>query len=430
MTPHDSALGSMTSAVSVSPSPPPFDPDAMPLEEARRRIHELIDPVRELEHLPLFNADGRFLAQDLLSTLDVPAHDNAAMDGYSLAASDLTPDGSTRLVIAGTALAGRALSGRPRSGEAIRVMTGAVMPAGHDSVVPQEFVSIESGYVVIPHGQWVGQNLRHRGEDLRAGEAALMAGQRLGAAECGLIASLGLAQVTVHRKIRVAILSTGDELCPPGTPLSPGMIYDSNRSTLRALLARLGVELIDLGIVRDDPVALERAITEASRSADAIISSAGVSVGEADHTRSIMQKLGQVEFWKIAMRPGRPLAFGRISGALYFGLPGNPVAVMVTFLFLVRDALIRLGGGRVESLPCLRARTAGPIRKRAGRTEYQRAMLATDADGTPVVTLMANQGSAVLSSMSRAHCLVVLDHASGSIPAGAWVNCIPMQLLV
>jgi len=411
------------------PSPPPFDPDALALHEAVRRISELVIPVRDTEQVPLARADGRVLANDLLSSIDVPAHDNAAMDGYSLSAHDLSSAGDTVLEVIGNALAGRAFQGQPGSGQAVRVMTGAVMPAGHDTVVPQEFVVADRNTVRIPPGQEAGQNLRRRGEDLRRGESALKAGQRLGAAECGLIASLGIAEVQVVRKLRVAILSTGDELCAPGSPLPEGMIYDSNRSTLRALLNRMDVDLIDLGIVRDDPAALEHAISNASQQADAIISSAGVSVGEADHTRSIMQRLGQVDFWKIAMRPGRPLAFGRIGKALYFGLPGNPVAVMVTFLFMVRDALTHLGGGRVEPPPFIRARTLTPIRKRAGRTEYQRAMLSADSDGSPLVTLMANQGSAVLSSMSRADCLVVLDHSSASVPAGGWVNCIPMRLL-
>jgi molybdopterin molybdotransferase len=309
-------------------------------------------------------------------------------------------------------------------------MTGAVMPAGHDTVVPQELVLVHGQSVVIPAGQRAGQNLRLRGEDLRAGESALPAGQRLGAAECGLIASLGIARVSVVRRLRVAILSTGDELCPPGEPLPDGMIYDSNRSTLRALLEDLGVDVIDLGIVRDQPEALERAIRNASHQADAIISSAGVSVGEADHTRSVMQRLGSVEFWKIAMRPGRPLAFGQIGDSLFFGLPGNPVAVMVTFLFLVRDALVTMSGGLPRPISFLRARTAAPIRKRAGRTEYQRAMLSLDDDGVYIATVMANQGSAVLSSMSRADCLVVLDHSSESVPAGGWVRCVPMRSLV
>jgi molybdopterin molybdotransferase len=416
--------------VNAAPAAPPFDPDALPVEEARRKIAGLVVPVLQAEEVSLEHAQGRILAHDLLSTVDVPAHDNAAMDGYSLAASDLAASGDTTLEVVGQAFAGRAFSGLARAGQAVRVMTGAVMPDGHNMVVPQEFVSVHGQSVVIPAGQRAGQNLRLRGEDLRSGESALPAGQRLGAAECGLIGSLGLARVNVRRRLRVAILSTGDELCLPGEPLPDGMIYDSNRSTLRALLEDLGVDVIDLGIVRDQPEALERAIRDASLQADAIISSAGVSVGEADHTRSVMQRLGTVEFWKIAMRPGRPLAFGRIGGSLYFGLPGNPVAVMVTFLFLVRDALVALAGGLPRPVAFIRARTAAPIRKRAGRTEYQRAMLSVDDDGVQVVTVMANQGSAVLSSMSRADCLVVLDHCSESVPAGGWVHCIPMRSLI
>lgn len=411
------------------PKPPPFDPDALPLHEARSRIGELVRPLQDTESVPLEQARGRILARDLLSGIDVPAHDNAAMDGYSLASTDLAPQGDTWLDVIGQALAGRAFEGIPVSGQAVRVMTGAVMPAGHDTVVPQEFVVTDGSRVRIPPGQQAGQNLRLKGEDLLSGTPALRAGQLLGAAECGLIASLGIAEISVVRRLRVAILSTGDELCPPGQPLPQGMIYDSNRSTLRALLEAMGVELIDLGIVRDNPDSLEQAIAAASRRADAIISSAGVSVGEADHTRAVMQRLGQVDFWKIAMRPGRPLAFGRIGNALYFGLPGNPVAVMVTFLFLVRDALTTLAGGQPSPPLLLRARAAAPIRKRAGRTEYQRAMLSVDQDGMPLVTLMENQGSAVLSSMSRADCLIVLDHQSESVPAGGWVNCIPMRML-
>ena len=413
----------------ATPSPPPFDPDALALDEAIRRIVEQVVPISDTEAVALAQAFGRILADDMSSTVDVPAHDNAAMDGYSLAAADLAARGDTVLQVIGSALAGRAFQGEPGTGQAVRIMTGAVMPIGHDTVVPQEFVTLDGGQVRIPPGQERGQNLRLRGEDLRRGEPALKAGQWLGAAECGLIASLGIAEIRVVRKLRVAILSTGDELCAPGAPLPEGMIYDSNRSTLRGLLSQMDVELIDLGIIQDNPIALERAISVASERADAIISSAGVSVGEADHTRAIMQKLGQVDFWKIAMRPGRPLAFGRIGRALYFGLPGNPVAVMITFLFMVKDALTRLSGGRVQPTPLLRARTLNPIRKRAGRTEYQRAMLSADTDGTPLITVMANQGSAVLSSMSRADCLVVLEHASTSIPVGGWVNCIPMRLL-
>ena len=419
----------MTTREHADAPAPPFDADALPVEEARQRIASQLRAVSECESVPIEDAYGRILASDLISSIDVPAHDNSAMDGYSLAAADLDAARDTWLIVAGQALAGRAFDGVPGRGQALRLMTGAVMPTGHDTVVPQELVERDGDRVRIPAGQRLGQNLRRRGEDLRRGEPAVFAGQRLGAAECGLIASLGIDQVKVRRRVRVAILSTGDELSRPGEALTPGSIYDSNRYTLRALLERFGVELIDLGIVRDDPTSLQHTIADASRTADMIISSAGVSVGEADHTRAVMRRLGEVDFWKIAMRPGRPLAFGRLGNALYFGLPGNPVAVMVTFLFLVRDALITLSGGIPAPLPAFRARTAGSIRKRAGRTEYQRALLSSGPDGIPLVTLMPNQGSAVLSSMSRADCLVVLPHDGESVPAGALVDCVSMRLL-
>lgn len=417
------------SAGAVSMSPPPFDGDALPVSEAVRLIHSLVRPIQAVEPVPIEEASGRLLADDLISQIDVPAHDNAAMDGYSMAWSDLHPQAETSLLVVGEAFAGQAYAGAVTRGSAVRIMTGAVMPDGHDTVVPQEHARREADRVWVPAGQLSGQNRRLRGEDLECGKPALSAGQLLGPAEVGLLASLGMNRVTVRRRLRVAILSTGDELQAPGSSLRSGQIYDSNRFTLAVMLAQIGIEVIDMGIVRDDPQALEQALTHAADRADAIISSAGVSVGEADFTRAVMARLGQVDFHTIAMRPGRPLAFGRIGQALYFGLPGNPVAVMMTFLFLVRDALLILAGGRPTPLPAIAARAAGPIRKRAGRTEYQRAHWAVGADGLPEVTLMPNQGSAVLSSMSQADCIVVLEHDRPSVAAGEWVRCVPLRLL-
>ncbi len=415
----------------AQPAPPPFDSDALPVEEARRRIALSVAPLDGVETVALEDARGRFLVADLISSMDVPARDNSAMDGYSVAWGDLSSSGETRLPIAGQALAGHVFSGPVPARCALRIMTGAILPDTHDTVIPQEVVSRDGDVVVIPPAQLRGQNRRLQGEDLRKGEPALHAGQRLGPAELGLAASLGFNQVKVRQRLRVAILSTGDELRAPGHgPLTDGQIYDSNRFTLRGMLEGIGAEVIDLGIVRDDPAALESALVRARTEAHAVISSAGVSVGEADFTRAVMAKLGSVDFWKIAMRPGRPLAFGRLGHALYFGLPGNPVAVMVTFLFLVRDALLAMSGAPAARLHVVKARCANPIRKRAGRTEYQRGMLGIDADGMPLVTLMSNQGSAVLSSMSQADCLVVLDHGSESRAAGEWVDCIPIGYLV
>lgn len=416
-------------ASAVTPSPPPFDDDALAVSQAIAQIARLVRPIQDDTTLPLATALGRILSDDLISALDVPASDNAAMDGYSLASADLALAETNGLEIAGEAFAGRAYEGPAPQHCAIRIMTGAVMPTGHDTVVPQELSRRVANRVIIPSGQLAGQNRRLRGEDLQRGRPALRSGQRLGAAELGLLASLGIHEVRVRRRIRVAILSTGDELQAPGTQLSHGKIFDSNRFTLMAMLERLNAEIIDLGIVRDDPHALEAVLRRASTETDAIISSAGVSVGEADFTREVMARLGQVEFHKIAMRPGRPLAFGRLGSALYFGLPGNPVAVMMTFIFLVRDALHRLAGGHALALPAIKARAAGPIRKRAGRTEYQRAYLRLGADGMPQVELMPNQGSAVLSTMSQADCIVVLEHERKSVAVGEWVDCIPMGLL-
>ena len=314
-------------------------------------------------------------------------------------------------------------------------MTGAVMPAGCDTVVPQEFCRIEGDQVSIPAGVLKrGDNRRARGEDLRAGEAALQAGKLLRPADIGLIASLGKAEVMVWRRLRVAFLSSGDELRSLGEALDEGCVYDSNRYTLWAMLTRLGCEVLDLGVVRDDPAALETALRQACENADAVITSGGVSVGEADHMRAVMASLGDVVFWRIAMRPGRPMAFGRIEsaghGAVLFGLPGNPVAVMVTFYAFVREALLRMMGASPKPQPLLPVRALHAIRKRPGRTEYQRAVLEAQAGGGWGARTTGDQGSGILRSMSEADGFIVLHHEQGSVQAGEMVDFLPFEGLV
>lgn len=423
------------------PSPPPslaevvgcladYDPNALPVAVAREAIERFLVPIDCVEQVAIRASLDRILARDLVSPIDVPAHDNSAMDGWALRAADLAPEGESGFTPIGTAFAGTAFEGAVGTGEAVRVMTGAVMPAGCDTVVVQEIVRAEAGRIIVPPGQQSGQNRRLRGEDLAAGRSALHAGRLLRPADLGLMASLGFAEVPVQRRLRVAFFSTGDELRSIGEPLDPGCVYDSNRYTLFGMLSRLGVDVIDLGVVGDSPQALEEAMYTASRHADAIVSSGGVSVGEADFTREVMARLGEVAFWTIAMRPGRPMAFGRIGEACFFGLPGNPVAVMITFLFFVRDALIRLSGATPRPVQAMRVRSATPLRKRAGRTEYQRAIVAPGPDGMPQARITGSQGSGVLRSMSEANALIVLHHDQTDVAAGDLVDAIAFDGLM
>ena len=417
----------MTSLREVASCVDGYDPDALPVETARRVIRALVAPVTARERVAVRASLGRVLGADVVSTMNVPAHDNSAMDGYAVRSADLQPDRDTVLREIGVAFAGRTFDHAVGPGECVRVMTGAVMPAGTDTVVIQERVRVEGGRVVVPPGQQTGQNRRFAGEDLAAGRVAIRAGRVVRPADLGLLASLGLAEVTVLRRPRVAFFSTGDELASIGAPLKEGEVYDSNRYTLYGMLARLGVDLIDMGVVRDDPATLERAFLDAAANADAVITSGGVSVGEADFTRDLLGRLGEVLFWKIAMRPGRPMAVGRIesrgNAAHFFGLPGNPVAVMVTFYGFVRDALLALAG-RTEDcdLPVLQAPCATALRKKPDRTEFQRGILARGDDGKWTVRITGQQGSGVLRSMSEANCFIVLEHERGDVKAGDLVS--------
>ncbi len=404
-----------------------YDPNALKVEKAREVIRSLLAPVASNERVAVRAALGRVLGEDIISTLDVPAHDNSAMDGYALRHADLEAAGETELRLVGSALAGRQFAGTLGKRECVRIMTGAVMPQGADTVVIQEIVQTEGDMVRIPAGQKRGQNRRLAGEDLAAGKPVLKTGQPVGPAELGLIASLGLAEVTVRRRLRVAFFSTGDELASVGSVLKPGEVYDSNRYTLYGMLARLGCEIIDMGVVRDDPASLERALKSAAADADAIITSGGVSVGEADFIRELLGKLGEVVFWKIAMKPGRPMAFGKIAHAgneaHFFGLPGNPVAVMVTFYQFVREALLTLSGRTDDcTLPLLQVPCTSGIKKNPGRTEFQRGLLVRDERGQWSVCPTGAQGSGVLRSMAEANCFIVLEHERGSVNPGDLVQ--------
>jgi molybdopterin molybdotransferase len=404
-----------------------YDPDALRVDKARQAILACLSPIQDSEKVPVRDALGRVLAQNIVPQINVPAHDNSAMDGYAVRFSDLHDKPLKEI---GTALAGKPFAGRLGAGECVRIMTGAVMPQGADTVVIQEVVKKVKGpdgeRVTIPPGQKKAQNVRYAGEDLSIGQAVLRSGKLLKPADIGLIASLGMGEVQVKRRLRVAFFATGDELASIGEALKEGEVYDSNRYTLHGMLARLGVEIIDMGVVRDAPDQLERAFRQAARKADVVITTGGVSVGEADFVKQLMEKLGEVLFWKIAMRPGRPMAFGKIGDAFLFGLPGNPVAVMVTFYQFVRDALVHLSGRSADPLPLLKAESAENLRKVPGRTEYQRGILFQD-QGQWKVRTTGQQGSGVLRSMAEANCFIVLEHERGSVKAGEPVAVQPFE---
>ena len=449
-----------TTMSTLGPSPLIANDRHLSVAQAREAILAPLRPVAGTETLPLAQALGRVLAQDLVSPMNVPPHDNSAMDGFAFDGAVLEADAGADLMlsVAGTAYAGQAFTGAVAVGQAVRIMTGAVMPPGLDTVVPQELVRAEGDgaalRVTVPARTVKrGENRRRAGEDLAQGKPALRAGRVLRPSDLGLAASLGFATLTVRRRLRVALISTGDELRNPGQPLPEGCIYDSNRASLAGALRRLGVEVVDQGLVPDQPAALEAAFTQAAATCDAVVTSGGVSVGEADYTRDLLGRLGEVAFWKVAMRPGRPFAFGPLRraaatvGALgsagdgmgpavpapgvgkdqpepawLFALPGNPVAALVTFYAFVREALQVLAGAPAEPPMALRVRSAEAIRKRPGRTEFQRAIVQRESEGpwagewTARVT--GSQGAGILRSLSEANALLVLGHDQGSVAEG------------
>jgi molybdopterin molybdotransferase len=404
-----------------------YDPQALPAHQVLNFLNQLVTPISEVEDVPIFEALNRVIAKDVISPIDVPPHDNSAMDGFAFKGDALQADHSLNLKVVGTAMAGKAWQGSVQTGECVKIMTGAIMPEGLDTVVPQELCSVATDSISIPAGiVRAGDNRRLCGEDLKKNSPALTKGTRVTPAAVGLLASLGQPTAPVLRRLKVAYFSTGDEILSLGEAPREGAVYDSNRYTVFGMLQALGCEMIDMGVVRDDPVRLEQAFTQAAQSADAVITSGGVSVGEADFTKAMMKKLGDVVFWKIAMRPGRPMAVGRLTqgnrSAVLFGLPGNPVAVMVTFLAFVKPALLQMMGVTSAPPPLVRAKTQEVLRKKPGRTEYQRGIATRNALGELEVITTGNQGSGVLSSMVQANCLIVLSHAQSTAQIGDWVD--------
>jgi molybdopterin molybdotransferase len=440
-----------------------YDPQALPVDKVNEFLAQLVQPVQRMQVLPLQEALGRVLAQDIISPFNVPPHDNSAMDGYAFRGAELSVGTVTRFEVVGSALAGKPWQGTVERGQCVKITTGAVMPAGLDTVAPSELCTVQGDCIdIAPHILRTGDNARKAGEDIAQGSVALQKGEQLRAAALGLLASLNMASVPVFRKLKVAYFSTGDEVLSLGDAAREGAIYDSNRFTVTALLQRWGYDVQDMGLVRDEPAALQAAFESAAQSCDAIITSGGVSVGEADHTKAIMRELGDVTFWRIAMRPGRPMAVGvidKLGGnegndlndevsdlsrknaesrlihyevcyendskhCILFGLPGNPVATLVTLLAFVRSALLRMSGVRDVPAPLyMKARSLEVMRKKPGRTEYQRGVVSYAADGSlQVRSTGANQGSGVLSSMVQANCLIVLHHAQGGVAVGDGVD--------
>ncbi|KAJ9434628.1 MULTISPECIES: molybdopterin molybdotransferase MoeA [Pantoea] len=399
----------------------PFTAGLISLEDAQQKMLQQLKPISDSLNVSLFEAAGRITAKPILSPLDVPSFDNSAMDGYALRLADIAPD--RVLPVAGKAFAGAPFNGAWPAGSVIRIMTGAPIPAGCDAVVMQEQTEQRDGGIVITAPVQAAQNIRRIGEDIQAGKQVLDAGVRLGAAELPLLASLGIAEVSVLRKLRVAIFSTGDELQAVGQPLAEGQIYDTNRFTVALMLNKLGCEVIDLGVIADDQAALRTAFTEADRQADVVISTGGVSVGEADFTRAMLEELGAITFWKLAIKPGKPFAFGRLANSWFCGLPGNPVSAAVTFYQLVQPLLATLTGQTTRIMPLRqRARATQRLKKSPGRLDFQRAIVSRGDDGVLEVRSTGAQGSHVFSSFALANCFVVLERDRGDVEPGEWVE--------
>ncbi len=401
----------------------PFDGESISLDEALIRISERVVPVHACERLPIRECLSRVNNEAVKSPHNVPPHSNSAMDGFAVAIDSLGDGGITELDEIGTAYAGVPFEGDVARGQCVRIMTGALIPAGVDAVVMQEQAEVaESGKIRIDADHRVGENIRQAGEDVRKGDTVIDAGVRLSPADLGVLASLGIAQLQVKRKPVVAFFSTGDELVAVGEPLEPGKIYDSNRYTLHGMLSRMAVDIIDLGVVPDEPQAMRDTLESAAAKADLILSTGGVSVGEADYIKPALEEIGTTEFWKIAIKPGRPLTLGQIGASVFIGLPGNPVAVMVTFSQFVVPAIEMLSGASLRRPALFNARALDSLRKRPGRYEFQRGVATLDDNGEWQVGKTGKQGSGILTSMSRANCFIVLPDVVDGVEPGDQVK--------
>jgi molybdopterin molybdotransferase len=406
-----------------------FGSASLTVAGALAEIEARVTPVVGTETVPLSAAAGRILARDIIATMNLPPHDNSAVDGYAVAHSDLIPDRDTVMPVTGRAAAGHPLDRPARRGEAIRIFTGAPMPEGADTVLMQEDCAFEAGRVILKPGIRRGANRRHAGEDITEGEVALPAGQRLRAPDLGLAAALGHRALCVFRPLRVALLSTGDEVRDPGMPLPKGAIYDANRFMLAALLAELGCAVSDMGIHPDREAAIVDALATASAQHDLIVTSGGVSTGEEDHVKSAVERLGTLHFWRLAIKPGRPVALGQVGGVPLIGLPGNPVAVVVTFLVIARPLIAKLAGATTRDPRLFPVRAGFGYRKKPGRREYLRASLERDGDAV-VAVKYARDGAGILCSIVRSDGLVVLDEAASELTVGTMVDFLPFSEVI
>jgi len=407
-----------------------YDPASLPANEAFELILDAITPIQEFEKVAIRDALGRILAEDITSQINVPTGTNSAMDGYAISRKDLPDEGIQELKVVGTAFAGKPYKEKLLPGECLRIMTGGIMPQGTDTVVIQENVERHNDSIKIGTDIKPGDNVRQAGEDIKIGDTVLAKGFGLTPADIGLIASLGISEVNVIRKLKVAFFSTGDELRSIGEELKDGHIYDSNRYTLHGMLTRFGADIIDMGVIRDVREDLQQGFEEAAKSADVLITSGGVSVGEADYVKEILENVGTVDFWKVAMKPGRPLAYGKIKDTIFFGLPGNPVSVMVTFYQFVQPALRYLMGEQQIEPVTVKVPCKSKLKKRPGRIEYQRGILEKDESGELIVSKTGAQGSGILRSMSQANCFIILPMDSGDVEPGSLVDVQPFHGLV
>ncbi|MEI6894598.1 MAG: molybdopterin molybdotransferase MoeA [Colwellia sp.] len=395
-------------------------PGLLPFEKALASMLAQVSPITETLTLPIDQALHSILAQDIVSPLNVPPHDNSAMDGYAFAHESLMANKTLTLI--GRSMAGAPFQGTCQAGECIRIMTGAKMPSCCDSVEMQENISAEGSNITFLQEKRLGSNVRNAGEDIKFGQQVLLSGHKLSAIDMGVLASLGVAEVVVYRQLKVALIATGDELKLPGQALRVGDIYESNSFVLSAMLKKLHVEIIDFGIIEDDFEAIKTAFISADKQADAVISSGGVSVGDADYTKTVLDELGEVGFWKIAMKPGKPFAFGKLANSVFFGLPGNPVSALVTFHQLALVALTKMQNSQPLKRTHLNVKSTTELRKSPGRVEFQRGIFSINDAGENIVTSTGSQGSGMLSSLARANCFIILSSEQGKVIAGETVN--------